>query len=57
MGEYLFIKFDVVLMYESLLYLIIFIKCLQGWFNTSFEGRAKHHRVVNQILGNLLRLH
>jgi hypothetical protein len=29
MGEYLFIKFDVVLMYASLLYLIVFIKCLQ----------------------------
>jgi hypothetical protein len=28
-----------------------------GWFDTSFEGGAKHHRAVNQILGNLLRLH
>jgi hypothetical protein len=28
MGEYLFMKFDVVLMYVSLLYLIVFIKCL-----------------------------
>jgi hypothetical protein len=29
-GEYLFMKFDVVLMYASLLYLSVFIKCLQG---------------------------
>jgi hypothetical protein len=28
-----------------------------GWFDSSFEGGAKHHRVVNHILGNLLRLH
>jgi hypothetical protein len=25
--------------------------------DTSFEGGAKHYRMVNQILGNLLRLH
>jgi hypothetical protein len=30
MGEYLFMKFDVVLMYATLIYLIVFIKCLQG---------------------------
>jgi hypothetical protein len=30
MSEYLFMKFDVVLMYASLLYSIVFIKCLQG---------------------------
>jgi hypothetical protein len=27
-----------------------------GWFDTSFEG-AKYHRMVNQILGNLVHLH
>jgi hypothetical protein len=27
------------------------------WFDTSFEGGVKHHRAVNHILGNLLRLH
>jgi hypothetical protein len=30
MGKYLFMKFDVVLMYASLLYLIVFIKFLKG---------------------------
>jgi hypothetical protein len=55
MGEYLFMKFDVVLMYVSLLYLIVFIKC-RGWFDTSFKGGAKQHMAVNQILGNLFRL-
>jgi hypothetical protein len=38
-------------------YLSVFIKCLQGWFDTSFQVGAKHHRTVNQILGNLLCLH
>jgi hypothetical protein len=30
MDEYLFMKFDVALIYASLLYLIVFIRCLQG---------------------------
>jgi hypothetical protein len=50
-------EFDVVLMYASLLYLNVFINACRGWFDTSFQVRAKHHRTVNQILGNLLRLH
>ena len=27
-----------------------------SWFNTSFDG-VRHHRQVNQILGNLIRYH
>jgi hypothetical protein len=27
-----------------------------SWLDTSFDGRC-HHRQVNQVLGNLLRLH
>jgi hypothetical protein len=29
----------------------------RGWFDTSFEGGARHHGAVNHVLGNLLRLH
>jgi hypothetical protein len=57
MGEYLFMKFHVILMYASLLFLLYLLNACRGWFDTSFDGGAKHHRVVNQVLGNLLHFH
>jgi hypothetical protein len=33
------------------------LNACRGWFDTSFEGGVKHHRVVNHVLGNLLHLH
>jgi hypothetical protein len=36
----------------TFLYLLSF----SSWLNTNFDGRG-HHRQVNQVLGNLLRLH
>jgi hypothetical protein len=33
------------------------LNACRGRFDTSFEGGAKHHRTVNQILGNMLCLH
>jgi hypothetical protein len=35
---------------------ILFLLSFSSWLDTSFDGRG-HHRQVNQILGNLLRLH
>jgi hypothetical protein len=42
-----------------ILYMMLTFLCLlpfSSWLDTSFDGRG-HHRQVNQILGNLLRLH
>jgi hypothetical protein len=34
----------------------LFLLSFSFWLDTSFDGRG-HHMQVNQILGNLLRLH
>jgi hypothetical protein len=55
-GKYIF---DLICLVYLILYMMFTFFCLlsfSSWLDISFDGRG-HHRQVNAILGNLLRLH
>jgi hypothetical protein len=53
-GKYIFDLFSFLILYMILTFLCLLP--FSSWLDTSFDGRC-HHRQVNQVLGNLLRLH
>jgi hypothetical protein len=52
-GKYIF---DLFSFFYSIHDACFFLLCFSSWLDSSFDGRG-HHRQVNAILGNLLRLH
>ena len=55
MGKYLFLKFYIIIIYEFIMCECLLCVC-RSWFDNSFDGIG-HHRQVNQVLGNMFRLH
>jgi hypothetical protein len=53
-GKYIFDLFSFFILCMMLTFLCLL--SFSSWLDTSFDRRG-HHRQVNQILGNLLRLH
>jgi hypothetical protein len=53
-GKYIFDFFSFFILYMMLTFFCLLSS--SSWLDTSFDGRG-HHRQVNAILGNLLRLH
>jgi hypothetical protein len=53
-GKYIFDLFIFLILYMMLTFLCLL--SFSSWLDTSFDGSG-HHRQVNQVLGNLLRLH
>jgi hypothetical protein len=53
-SKYIFDLLSFFILYMMLTFLCLL--CFNSWQDTSWDGRG-HHRQVNQILGNLIRLH
>jgi hypothetical protein len=53
-GKYIFDLFSFFILYMMLIFLSLL--SFSSWLDTSFHRRG-HHRQVDQVLGNLLRLH
>jgi hypothetical protein len=53
-GKYIFDLFSFFILYMMLTFLCLL--SFSSWLDFNFDRRG-HHRQVNQVLGNLLRLH